>query len=294
MPRVSRSASHAGSWYEKEGTKLEQQIEGWLAKAKASGQPAGPAARAIIAPHAGYSYCGHVMAHAYQHIDPDSVRRVFLLGPSHYLATRKCVLSGAQEYATPLGPLPIDAGVYAELQATGAFEAMDMDADETEHSLELHTPYIRKIMGSRAFSLVPIMVGALSTEGEARYGALLAPYLTDASNLFIISSDFCHWGSRFRYTFTNKEQGPIWRSIQWLDELGMKAIEQCDPAAFTAYQQKYQNTICGRHPIAVLLQMVAHSAAKWSIAFNCYDQSSKATSSSDSSVSYAAAVMTPL
>jgi hypothetical protein len=30
-------------------------------------------------------------------------RRVFLLGPSHYLATRKCVLSSAQEYTTPLG-----------------------------------------------------------------------------------------------------------------------------------------------------------------------------------------------
>jgi len=41
---------------------------------------------------------------------------------------------------------------------------------------------------------------------EARYGKLLAPYLADPSNLFIISSDFCHWGSRFRFTFTNSEQ----------------------------------------------------------------------------------------
>jgi hypothetical protein len=41
---------------------------------------------------------------------------------------------------------------------------------------------------------------------EARYGQLLAPYLLDPSNLFIISSDFCHWGSRFKFTFTNSEQ----------------------------------------------------------------------------------------
>ncbi|KAF6252920.1 MEMO1 family [Scenedesmus sp. NREL 46B-D3] len=294
MPRVARSPSHAGSWYEKEGAKLEQQIEGWLAKAQASGPTAGPAARAIIAPHAGYSYCGHVMAHAYQHIDPDSVRRVFLLGPSHHLATRKCMLSSAQEYTTPLGALPIDQEVYAALKATGAFEQMGRDADEAEHSLELHTPYIAQVMRPRQFSLVPIMVGALTTEGEARYGALLSRYLSDPSNLFIISSDFCHWGSRFRYTFTNKDQGPIWRSIQWLDELGMRTIEQCDPAAFTSYLQQYQNTICGRHPIAVLLQMLSHSASKFRLAFNCYDQSSKATSSSDSSVSYATAIMTPL
>lgn len=29
--------------------------------------------RAIIGPHAGYSYCGHVMAHAYRYIDPARV-----------------------------------------------------------------------------------------------------------------------------------------------------------------------------------------------------------------------------
>eukprot|EP00882_Tetradesmus_deserticola_P004176 GHRQ01004411.1.p1 GENE.GHRQ01004411.1~~GHRQ01004411.1.p1 ORF type:complete len:295 (+),score=133.30 GHRQ01004411.1:382-1266(+) len=294
MPRVARSPSHAGSWYEQEGAKLQQQIEGWLAKAQASGPVAGPGARAIIAPHAGYSYCGHVMAHAYQHIDPDSVRRVFLLGPSHHLASRSCLLSSAQEYTTPLGALRIDQQVYAELEATGAFGRMPLDADEAEHSLELHTPYIAQLLRGRQFSLVPIMVGALSTDGEASAGGLLAPYLADPGNLFIISSDFCHWGRRFRYTFTNKEQGPIWRSVQWLDELGMRAIEQGDPAAFTSYLATYQNTICGRHPIAVLLQMLAHSSLKFKIVFNYYDQSSKAISSSDSSVSYATAVMTPL
>lgn len=29
--------------------------------------------RAVIGPHAGYSYCGHVMAHAYRFIDPARV-----------------------------------------------------------------------------------------------------------------------------------------------------------------------------------------------------------------------------
>jgi AmmeMemoRadiSam system protein B len=29
--------------------------------------------RAVIGPHAGYSYCGHVMAHAYKFIDPERV-----------------------------------------------------------------------------------------------------------------------------------------------------------------------------------------------------------------------------
>lgn len=44
-------------------------------------------------------------------------------------------------------------------------------------------------------------------------------------------------------------------------------------------------------PRLLLLQMVKHSPLRFNIKFNCYDQSSKATSSSDSSVSYASAVM---
>lgn len=104
----------------------------------------------------------------------------------------------------------------------------------------------------------------------------------------------------------------------------LRCCHQLDPAAFTSYLHKYRNTICGRHPIAVMLQvrchshaahkpgrtafqhaclpciaccrcvvqMVAHSADKFKLTFTCYDQSSKAVASSDSSVSYASAVVT--
>lgn len=45
--------------------------------------------------------------------------------------------------------------------------------------------------------IVPILVGALDSENEAVYGRLLAKYVDDPSNFFSISSDFCHWGSRY-------------------------------------------------------------------------------------------------
>lgn len=35
----------------------------------------------------------------------------------------------------------------------------------------------------------------------------------------------------------------------------MDIIEHLNPQAFTDYLRKYSNTICGRHPIAVLLQV---------------------------------------
>lgn len=97
--------------------------------------------------------------------------------------------------------------------------------------------------------MVPIMVGALTLAAEAAYGALLAPYLDDPANLFIVSSDFCHWGKRFNYTPWDKSKGPLYKAIEELDRAGMRIIEGKDPEGFTRYLQQFENTICGRHPI---------------------------------------------
>jgi len=61
------------------------------------------------------------------------------------------------------------------------------------------------------------MVGSLSTEKESLYGHIFSQYLADPKNLFVISSDFCHWGQRFRYTFYEKSWGEIHQSITTLD-----------------------------------------------------------------------------
>lgn len=42
-------------------------------------------------------------------------------------------------------------------------------------------------------TVVPILVGAINKAQEAEYGSILAPYLADPGNFFVVSSDFCHW-----------------------------------------------------------------------------------------------------
>lgn len=291
MPRITRRPTHAGSWYDDQEATLEGTIARWMDEARAEAAPTAHA-RAVIAPHAGYRYSGHVMAYAYAHIDPQQVRRVFLLGPSHHHYSKHCLLSPAEAYSTPLGDAELDQQVYSELQATGKFAAMERGVDETEHSMELHLPYIMHVMRGRRFTLVPIMVGALSAISEGAYGRLLARYLDDPANLFVISSDFCHWGSRFNYTLYEQEHGPIHASIERLDRQGMGLIEGGDPAAFEAYLRQTGNTICGRHPIAVLLHALRHCRTQHTIRFTKYAQSHHCLTPRDSSVSYASAVVT--
>ncbi|CAI7772158.1 unnamed protein product, partial [Closterium sp. NIES-53] len=141
-------------------------------------------------------------------------------------------------------------------------------------------------------SLVPIMVGSLDAAAEARYGSILSRYFSDSSNFFSISSDFCHWGSRFRFTPYDKTHGPIHKAIEAMDREGMAAIEGGGAKAFRDYIERTGNTVCGRHPIGVLLQMAELCPSPPSIRFVKYEQSSHCHSMRDSSVSYASAVLT--
>ena len=60
-------------------------------------------------------------------------------------------------------------------------------------------------------------MGSTDHQSEKIYGQLFAKYLEREENLFVISSDFCHWGKRFRYTHYDKSKGEIHQSIEDLD-----------------------------------------------------------------------------
>lgn len=208
-----------------------------------------------------------------------------------------CALSSVRTYRTPLTDLTIDEAVYQELRETRLFEEMSLQADEDEHSIEMHLPFVAKVMEGQSFTIVPILIGSLSPDKEALYGKLLAQYLAQPENLFVISSDFCHWGARFSYQFYDREWGEIHESIEKLDRMGMDVIETLKPEDFTSYLKKYGNTICGRHPIAVLMNAASEMrkspdlqpGTKISLNFLNYAQSSRCRHKSDSSVSYASA-----
>jgi AmmeMemoRadiSam system protein B len=275
--------------------------------------------------HAGYSYSGPAAAWAYKSLELSNAKRIFLLGPSHALYLPGCALSKHAKYATPLGDLIIDQSTVKELKDTGKFDTMSTDADETEHSMEMHLPYIYKML-SLAFKsatdyppIIPILVGNTSASSEQSYGKILAPHLADPTSVFIISSDFCHWGLRFQYTYylpalpsssasgyslkrkDNKPTSPpIHESIGRLDKMAMDAIETGKHGEFLDNLQETGNTVCGRHPIGVVLAAIEALEAegkslgdgRGKFKFVRYERSSEVEDITDSSVSYASAYAT--
>lgn len=97
---------------------------------------------------------------------------------------------------------------------------------------------------------------------------------------------------------------PIYKSIEYLDRKGMQVLSTGSIEQWKEYMAETENTICGSKPLSVLLQTIAHITSKRSLQNGTsngassdvsrgklqwigYTQSSKASSISDSSVSYA-------
>ncbi|KAH8726925.1 MEMO1 family [Phaeosphaeriaceae sp. PMI808] len=328
---VTRRATHAGSWYTENGQLLSQQLDGWLGAVPSSTTPIGsassqqgqvtlptPNARAIIAPHAGYSYSGPAAAWAYKSADWTNAKRVFLLGPSHHYYLSGAATTACDKYSTPLGDLTVDTKLVNEIQQKWNLETMTRSVDEDEHSLEMHLPYIYKMLSltnptfqstPSSVPLIPIMIGNTNPTTETSLGTLLAPYLSDPSNLFVISSDFCHWGSRFRYTYYQSADGatasqlrssskvarewPIHESIAAVDRESMDAVESGVHRAFLEQLGESGNTVCGRHPIGVFMAAVEKAEGlgegKGRFKFLRYERSGLVEDVKDSSVSYCSA-----
>lgn len=230
-------------------------------------------------------------------MNPETIKRIFILGPSHHVYIPGCALSSVRTYDTPLYPLTIDQDIYNELKETNHFTSMSQQVDEDEHSIEMQLPYIAKAMErcKDRFTIVPVLVGSVDAKAQRLYGGIFSKYLNDPENFFVVSSDFCHWGKRFRYTYYDETKGEIHQSIEDLDRMGMNIIEELNASKFHHYLDEYGNTICGRHPIGVLLSAVEalhrDNSNYFKFKFLDYRQSSRCKYTGDSSVSYAAGAL---
>jgi AmmeMemoRadiSam system protein B len=275
----------AGTWYPADAAALGRQVDGFFrdaaTSAAAGGEPASTIA-AVIAPHAGFAYSGLVAAKGFCALGDAGDRRVILLGPSHYAAFDGAVLPDAAVYRTPLGEVPIDAEAREALRGRAGFR-VDDGPFRPEHCLEAEIPFLQRRLGE-TWRVLPVLVGTLGARvGAAQLAERLRP-LVDSGTLIVVSSDFTHYGPRFRYVpFEND----VARRIEELDRGAVERILAGDAAGFEEYVNRTGATICGRNPIRVLLDLMPGTVEGRLAA---YDTSGRITGEWDHSVSYASLV----
>lgn len=223
----------------------------------------------------------------------------------------------------------MDTTLCDELRKTGDFSNIPVNREIEEHCLEMHAPYLWKRLeqtfggdSDKFPPIVPIIVGVLNETEEKAYGNILAPYLKDDGNVFIISSDFCHWGKNYSYApqyidgklrnpyghssslcdlshidlgFKDVSVPPLHEIIKKLDEMAMEAVESGNHGEFHKLISKTKNTVCGSHPIGVVMAALEALACegladgKGKFKFIQYQRSGLVVDKRDYSVSYASA-----
>jgi len=181
----ARKAAVAGLFYPAEKATLENTVSSLLAGAPARDG----AAKAIIAPHAGYQYSGPTAACAYRLLEGrrESIRRVVLLGPAHRVYLRGMALPSVDAFTTPLGDVPVDADAVEQALALPGTQVSD-EAHAAEHSLEVHLPFLQTVLDD--FRVVPIVVGVCPAEEVA---AVLEALWGGDETLIVVSSDLSHF-----------------------------------------------------------------------------------------------------
>jgi len=251
---VIRPPAVAGSFYPGDAKTLSAQVDDMLADAPVEGS-AKP--RAMIVPHAGYIYSGPTAAAAFRCFQGQEIHRVILLGPSHRMSFSGGALPGVniQAFEIPTGSMKLDLSALETLRRNRAFQGPEA-AHRGEHSLEVQLPFIKKVCPDA--TLVPVLIGASSGQEELqKIAKTIAPILDD-NTVIVVSSDFSHFGAAYGWApfpAGPELQGRLFKLCSSTAEL----ISRIEAGAFERQVEISGDTVCGRHPIYVLLQLLSHA-----------------------------------
>jgi len=192
-----------------------------------------PPPKAIIAPHAGYTYSGAIAATIYKTLLPnkDLIKRVVVVGPAHKLSFRGIATTNCDYFSTPLGNLAIDLAAIASILSMPTVQVLE-HAFDMEHCLEVQLPFLQTVL--KDFKLIPFVIGNAQPQDVAN---LLLRLWGGRETLIVISSDLSHY-----YDYNTAQE---------FDKAASKAITSLAPNDLQDHQA------CGQLPIKGLLLAAA-------------------------------------
>lgn len=174
-----RSPAVAGLFYPSDPQGLLNMIDQFLNKSKSVNVEG--SIRALVVPHAGYIYSGIVAAAGYKLVKNNpNIRKVVILGPSHYVLFRGAAAPGIDVWETPLGMFRV-----YDLQSK--LIAPYPEAHRREHSIEVQMPFLQVVLPKAEY--YPVVVGEVDPAELARD----ISNVIDSSTIIVVSSDLSHY-----------------------------------------------------------------------------------------------------
>jgi hypothetical protein len=250
-----RTPKFAGQFYESSENALRKQIEDCFAEKRGPGELPGKRKGKIvgvIAPHAGYQYSGQCAAWAYKALGEAEIPDLYIiLGPNHHSGQSGMSIETMQ---LPFGLVRTDMDFANKLAAKGTIP-INEKIHSQEHAIEVQLPFLQFVMGRDTERLKVLQI-LVSNDIDLKKAAVdLKETIMDTGKkvVFIVSSDFTHYGRDFRYIpFVEKVQ----ESIYELDKGLIDPILKGDVQGFTQLLKEQEYTVCGIYPIELFLRTV--------------------------------------
>lgn len=234
-----RQPAVAGFFYPVDSRALIRQVTELLERAKT--KKIKGELKALIAPHAGYTYSGLTAAYGYKLLENKKYDSVIIISPSHREYFKGVSIFPGNCYKTPLGDVPIDMELSNEIIAEDKFVFLSMSGHHDEHAIEVHLPFLQ--MTLEKFRLVPLVMGDQSPENCVRLGQVLAKVLKSATNgkkvLIVASTDLSHFHP--------------YETAQQLDQRAIDSIVNFNYTQLLHDMENQTTEACGGGPIAAAM-----------------------------------------
>lgn len=222
----------AGKFYTYDPESLQREVSLYLSDTREKVD-----ALAVISPHAGFIYSGHVAGAVYASIiTPDSA---IILCPNHTGAGADAALMDEGQWLMPMGNVEIDSDIASAISNRTPRLASDVTAHIYEHSLEVQLPFLQYL--NPDIRIVPICLGLLTLEECLRLGKAIAETVKnlDQRVLIVASSDMSH--------YENQE------SAKLHDSMAIAQIKALKPDGLYNTVRRERISMCGVIPSTVAL-----------------------------------------
>ena len=212
---IIRRPAVAGQFYPGDPDELRSAVDGYLTDAVKSG----PDPAALISPHAGYFFSGHVAAQAFKQAGGVDYDAIVVLGTNHTdPMARGFAIWPEGAFAMPLGDVPIDSQLAHALMEADSRITFQRSTHQAEHSIEVQLPFLQRVQPGKKF--VPIIVAEPTLENCEALAHALAATLRDRRALVVASSDLSHY--------------PRYNDAVRVDRASLAAVASLDPLALQA------------------------------------------------------------
>ena len=179
----TRHSAVAGRFFPGEAEDLARTVADCLNNGTAALSPP----KAIISPHAGYPFSGHLAGMAWRATETARPTRIAILSPSHQHAFTGIALPSQDGYALPGFDLPIDTEARDRLVDQTLAHIEDA-AHDREHGVETQLPFQHQMHPGTP--VVPLVIGRAPDD---QVGKVIDTLAAMGDTLFVLSSDLSHF-----------------------------------------------------------------------------------------------------